>query len=216
MSDKKRPNPAVRRLRFLLYALLAAPALWLALAFSQDRLGANPIEKLIHVSGYWTLFILLTTLCITPLKRLSGRQWLMRMRRPLGVAAFGYACLHLLAYAFVDQYFDWQAIGEDILKRPYITLGFAGWLLMAPLAATSTEAMMRRLGGSRWRRLHRLVYLIAIAGVVHFIWLVKKDLTQPLLFAAWLGVLLLARIGFRLLDARKIRRRYAATGTIGP
>ena len=157
-------------------------------------LGANPIEKITRVTGYWTLSFLMLTLTVTPLRLWTGRQWLGRLRRMLGLFAFFYVCLHFLAYLVLDQFFDWAGIVKDIAKRPYITVGFACFLFMTPLAVTSTDAMLRRLGGRRWRALHRLVYPVAMGGVLHFVWLVKKDLTQPLQFAAVLAVLLGARV----------------------
>lgn len=159
-----------------------------------DQLGANPIENITHRTGFWTLTFLLIGLSATPLRRLTGMFWPMRLRRMLGLFAFFYACLHFATYLVLDQFFDWPAIVQDIAKRPYITVGFSAFVLLIPLAITSTDAMARRLGGKNWRRLHALVYPIAIAGVAHFIWLVKKDLSRPLLFAGMLAALL----GFRM------------------
>jgi sulfoxide reductase heme-binding subunit YedZ len=166
-----------------------------------DQLGANPIEKITRTTGYWTLTLLLVTLSATPLRRVLGWPWLGRFRRMLGLFAFFYGCLHFLTYLVLDQFFDWPGIVKDIAKRPYITVGFTAFLLLIPLAVTSTDGMIRRLGGKRWRRLHRLVYVIAIGGVVHFWWLVKKDITAPAADAAILAALL----GFRVIDA--VRRR---------
>lgn len=156
--------------------------------------SANPIEAVIHATGWWTLAFLMIGLAVTPLRKLSGWSWLGRFRRMLGLFAFFYACLHILAYLALDQGFAWVDILADIAKRPYITVGFAAFLLLVPLAVTSTDGMIRRLGGQRWKRLHRLVYPIAIGGVLHFWWLVKKDISQPALFAVILAVLLLARL----------------------
>jgi len=167
---------------------------WLAYA---DGLGANPIEFVIRSLGTWALTFLLITLAVTPLRKLSGWQWLIKLRRMLGLFAFCYACLHFLTYVGLDQFFDLHTIYKDVLKRPFITVGFASFVLLIPLALTSTNAMVRRLGGKRWQRLHRLVYLIAIGGVVHYWWLVKKDITQPAIYAAILAVLL----GYRALAA---------------
>lgn len=157
-------------------------------------LGANPIEFITRSTGTWTLVFLLITLSVTPLRRLTGRNELIRFRRMLGLFAFFYACLHFTTYIWLDQFFDLQAIVKDVFKRPFITLGFASFLLLIPLALTSTHAMQRRLK-RRWQQLHRLVYLIAIGGVVHYWWLVKKDITQPLIYALLLAVLL----GFRVI-----------------
>lgn len=161
-------------------------------------LGANPVEKITHVTGYWTLVFLLLTLSITPLRRLTGWSWLVRLRRMLGLFAFFYGCLHLLTYLVLDQFFDWAGIIEDIIKRPYITVGFACFVLLIPLAITSTNRMMKLIGGKRWQLLHRLIYPIAIGGVVHFWWLVKKDISEPLLFAVLLGLLLGMRLFYRV------------------
>ena len=171
---------------------------WLGL---HQGLGANPIEKITHTTGYWTLTFLLLTLTATPLRALSGWLWPLRWRRMLGLFAFFYACLHFLTYLVLDQFFDWSAIVKDIAKRPYITVGFTAFVMLTPLAVTSTKYMVRRLGGKRWKLLHRLVYLISILGVVHFWWLVKKDITEPAQFACLLTVLL----GFRLVQALRKR-----------
>ena len=156
-------------------------------------LGANPVEALIHRLGSWTLNFLLATLAITPLRRLTGRAWLLRFRRMLGLFAFFYLCLHFLAYAWVDQRFAMGYILEDIAERPYITIGFAAFLLLIPLAVTSTRGWIRRLG-PRWKKLHRLVYAAAVLGVWHFYWLVKADILEPLIYGAILAVLLGMRL----------------------
>jgi sulfoxide reductase heme-binding subunit YedZ len=155
----------------------------------QDNLGANPIEEVIHQTGDWTLRFLLITLSLTPLRQLTGSVTWIQFRRMMGLYAFFYACLHLLAYVVLDQFFDWPAILKDIVKHPYITVGFAAWLLLIPLALTSTKGMMKRLG-RRWKTLHRLVYLIGILGVIHFAWLVKADYQEPIIYGAILAVLL--------------------------
>lgn len=191
--------PVFKALVFLAALVPFGKLLWLGW---QDSLGANPIEKITRTTGWWTLTFLLLTLSATPLRSLSGWGWPMRLRRMLGLYAFFYACLHFLTYLVLDQFFDWPAIVKDIAKRPYITIGFPAFLLLIPLAATSTNAMVRRLGGKRWKQLHRLVYLIAPAGGVHFWWLVKKDITEPVRFAVLLSVLL----GFRVAQALRRRR----------
>ena len=172
---------------------------WLAF---NGGLGANPIEFVTRSTGTWTLVFLLITLSITPIRKLTGQNALLRVRRMLGLFAFFYACLHFTTYIWWDQFFDWVAILKDIKKRPFITVGFACFVLLLPLAATSTNAMMRRLG-RRWQQLHRLVYLIGIGGVVHYWWLVKKDITQPALYALVLALLL----GYRLVVWRQARKR---------
>lgn len=156
-------------------------------------LGANPIEFITHSTGTWTLVGLLVTLSVTPLRHLTGQSALIRYRRMLGLFTFGYACLHFLTYVWLDQFFDLAAIVRDVAKRPFVTVGFTAFVLLVPLAATSSRAMMRRLG-RHWQRLHRLVYFIAVLGVVHYLWLVKKDVTQPLVYGSVLAVLLLLRL----------------------
>ena len=189
-------------LKPLVFALCLAPLARLVFFAFTDRLGANPIEFVLRSLGTWTLTLLLVTLSITPLRRLTGWNRLMRVRRLLGLFAFFYAGLHFLTYAGVDQSFDLAAILADVVKHPYITVGFTCFVLLIPLAATSTSAMQRRLGGRRWQLLHRLVYLIATGGVVHYLWLVKKDITQPLLYGLVLCVLLGMRLWWRRLPAR--------------
>jgi sulfoxide reductase heme-binding subunit YedZ len=187
-----------QRLRWLLKPVVFLTALlpfaWLAYRTITDDLGTNPIETLNRYTGDWTLRFLLITLAVTPLRKLSGWHWLMRLRRMLGLFAFFYACLHFLTWAWIDQYFDIDAIVADIAKRPFITLGFACFVLLIPLAVTSTNAMVRRLGGRRWQRLHRLVYFIAAGGVLHYLWLVKSDIREPVLY----GLILMALLGYRL------------------
>jgi sulfoxide reductase heme-binding subunit YedZ len=181
--------------KLILFPACLVPLLLLGIDGYQDRLGANPIEVITRSTGTWALVFLLATLGVTPLRRLTGMHWLIRLRRMLGLYVFFYACLHFSSYIWLDQFFDWPNIVRDVIKRPFITVGFVSFLLLIPLAATSSHAMMRLLGGRRWQELHRLVYMIAIGGVVHYLWLVKKDITQPLIYAAVLGVLL----GYRLL-----------------
>lgn len=180
-----------------LFTLCLLPLARLVFFAFTDRLGANPIEFVLRSLGTWTLTLLLVTLSITPLRRLTGWNSLIRVRRMLGLFAFFYVCLHFLTYAGVDQSFDLNAIVADVIKRPYITVGFTCFVLLIPLAVTSTNAMQRRLGGKRWQQLHRLVYLIAVGGVVHYLWLVKKDITQPVLYGLVLALLLGMRIVWR-------------------
>ena len=183
-------------LKALLFLLCLVPLAKLALEIfgvGGMSLGANPIEALIHRLGIWGLNFLLITLAVTPLRRLTGKGWLLRFRRMFGLFAFFYVLLHFLTYAGLDQRFDPPVIFEDIVEWPFITVGFTAFLLLIPLALTSTNAMMRRLG-RRWQKLHRLVYLIAILGVVHFYWQVKLDTLEALIYAAILAALL----GFRL------------------
>ncbi|WP_150049882.1 MULTISPECIES: protein-methionine-sulfoxide reductase heme-binding subunit MsrQ [Methylomonas] len=201
----KTPSLSARRLAWLKIGVFVAALLPLAKLIGgglTDALGANPIERITHDTGYWTLTFLMLTLSATPLRLLFGWYWPVRLRRMLGLFAFFYASLHFLIYLVLDQFFDWQAIGEDILKRPYISIGFSAFLLLIPLAVTSTDNMLRRLGGKRWQALHTLVYYIALGGVVHFAWLVKKDLSRPLAFAAVFLALLLIRWAHRHLRIR--------------
>jgi sulfoxide reductase heme-binding subunit YedZ len=181
--------------------------LWLVLGAFSGRLGANPIEKVLNSTGYWTLVLLLLSLVPTPVRILTGWGGAVRWRRMVGLFAFGYAVLHFTTYAVVDQALDLPAIGEDIVKRPFIAVGFAALVLLVPLALTSNNRAVRRLGFVRWQRWHRLVYVSSVLGVVHFVWRVKADLREPLLFASVLAVLL----GIRVVDAVVRRTRRPAT-----
>lgn len=165
------------------------PLLGLCLQAASGGLGANPIEEITHETGKATLRLLLLTLAVTPLRRLSGLAWLAPLRRTLGLLAFFYATLHMLTYVVLDQFFDFRAMVEDVLERRYITAGMLAYLCILPLALTSTRTWMRRLG-RRWQSLHRIVYVGAAAGVVHYLWLVKADLVPPLLYATVLSALL--------------------------
>lgn len=200
---KNLDSTTVARLKAAVFLAALIPLVSLAIRGLEDDLGANPIEKITRTTGYWTLTFLMMTLGVTPLRRLSGWQWPARLRRMLGLFAFFYGCLHLGCYLVLDQFFDWQAIARDIAKRPYVTAGFSAFLLMLPLAVTSTDAMIKRLGGRRWKILHQLVYPCAAAAVVHYIWLVKKDLTDPVRFAVMLGLLLACRVCFWVLKERQ-------------
>ena len=159
------------------------------------NLGANPVEFYQHTTGDWTLRFLVFTLCITPLRKLLKLPDLIRFRRMLGLFAFFYGCLHFLTYLGPDQSFDLAAMWKDVAKRPFITMGFAAFVLVIPLALTSTAGMIRRLGGRRWQMLHRLIYISAICGVIHYYWLVKSAVLRPLTYAAIVAVLLLWRVG---------------------
>jgi methionine sulfoxide reductase heme-binding subunit len=159
------------------------------------NLGANPVEFMQHATGDWTLRFLVITLSITPLRKLLKLPELIRFRRMLGLFAFFYACLHFLTYLGPDKSFDLAAIWKDVAKRPFITVGFTAFLLLIPLAVTSTAAWIRRLGGRRWQMLHRAIYISAICGVIHYYWLVKSAVLRPLTYAAIVAVLLLWRLG---------------------
>ena len=183
-------------MKALLFATCLVPLAWLTWDALHDGLGADPVAALEHRSGDWALRLLLATLAVTPLRRLTGRAELVRFRRMLGMFAFFYACVHLTIYVVIDLGAYWSQLFADIVKRPYITVGVAAWLLLVPLAVTSTRGMMRRLG-RHWQRLHRLVYVIALLAIVHFLWLVKADHREPLLYLAIFGALMLLRIDAR-------------------
>ncbi|MES2365824.1 MAG: protein-methionine-sulfoxide reductase heme-binding subunit MsrQ [Pseudomonadota bacterium] len=193
-------NPSTRQLGFTkaaLFLVALVPLLRLIWLGINDGLGANPIEFITHSTGTWTLIGLLATLSITPLRKFTGWNWLIRLRRMLGLFAFFYASLHFMTYIWLDQFFDINTIVKDVIKRPFITVGFLAFVLLIPLAVTSTNSMMKRLGGKNWQRLHRLIYVIATLAVVHYWWLVKKDITQPLIYAVVLALLLGIRVLFK-------------------
>jgi sulfoxide reductase heme-binding subunit YedZ len=195
MSARSRESRWRRRLLKLgVGAAALTPAAVITFRFLTERLGANPIAEAMNQIGLWTLITLLATLACTPLKILLGWNWPLALRRMLGLVSFFYVCLHFAIYLVLDQFFDWQAIWEDIWKRKFITIGFLGFLLLVPLAVTSTNKMVKRLGFPRWKRLHRLVYLAGTAGVVHFVWRVKADFREPLIYAAVFLVLMLIRL----------------------
>jgi sulfoxide reductase heme-binding subunit YedZ len=189
---------AFARVRALVFALSCVPILKLVWDAFTDGLEADPVKDITHRTGWWTLTFILLTLSVTPVRKLTGWNPVIKLRRMLGLFAFFYASLHFLTYAGLDQLFSFEYVGEDILKRPYITVGFTAFLLLIPLAVTSTKGWIRRLG-KRWQKLHRLIYVSAVLGVVHFYWSVKADVREPLLFAALLALLL----GFRVLTRRK-------------
>ena len=197
-------------LKVALWVLCLSPVSLLAWKATHDELGANPLSEVTLSTGHWTLYLLLITLAVSPLRKITGRNWLIRFRRPLGLFAFFYGCLHLMTYLWFDKFFDIHEIVKDIYKRPFITAGMTAWTLMLPLAITSTAASIRWLGGKRWQALHRLIYASAIAGVVHFWWLVKRDLRRPEMMAGILTILLLFRIVDRIFAARERRPTAAA------
>jgi len=175
------------------FAACLSPALLLTWRGLRDDLGANPIEFITHATGDWTIRFLLITLSITPLRKLSGQADLIRFRRMLGLFAFFYGTLHLFTYLWLDKFFDTSEIVKDVIKRPFITAGVTGFMLMLPLAITSTKGWIRRLKGGRWQKLHRLIYFSAAAGVVHYYWLVKSDVRLPVMYGAILFLLLVYR-----------------------
>jgi methionine sulfoxide reductase heme-binding subunit len=170
------------------------PLAWLIWGAFHDALGGNPVEYITHATGDWTMRFLLITLAVTPVRKLTNQQYLLRFRRMLGLFAFFYGCLHFLTYLWLDQSLDLASMSKDIFKRPFITAGFAAFVAMVPLAITSTKGMIKRLGGKRWQLLHRLIYFSAFAGVVHYWWLVKSDIRKPLMYGSLLAVLLALRL----------------------
>lgn len=192
-------HPSARQfalMKSLLFVIALLPfARLLVFAFT-DRLGANPIEFITRNTGDWTLYFLCMTLSITPLRRFSGWSWLLKLRRMTGLFAFFYACLHFTTFIWFDHFFDLGEMWRDVLKRPFITVGFTAFVLLIPLAVTSNNGMLRRLGGMRWRWLHRLIYLIAPLAILHFWWMKagKHDFQQPILFGCIVAFLLLLRI----------------------
>ena len=175
------------------FALGLLPLALLVLDTLRDQLGTDPVAQLEHRSGDWALRLLLATLALTPLRRLTGRAEFVRYRRMLGLFAFFYACVHLTVYLVIDLGGYWSQLLTEIAKRPYMTVGFSAWLILVPLAVTSTRGMMRRLGG-RWQRLHRLVYVAAVLACLHFLWLVKADHREPLLYVAIFAGLMAMRL----------------------
>jgi len=184
----------IRWFKVVVFLACLGPLARLGWKAYNQLLGANPIEVITHATGDWTLIFLLVTLSVTPIRKLTGQLWLIRFRRMFGLFAFFYAVLHFLTYIWLDKFFDIHAMPADIAKRKFITVGFTGFLLLIPLAITSTSGWIRRLGGRRWQRLHQLIYLSATAGVIHYRWLVKKDIHKPLEYAIVLGTLLSYRV----------------------
>lgn len=199
-----------RWLRPVVFAVSLVPAAWVIAAIASDffhgtrLLGSNPIKEAEHFTGRWVLRFLMFTLAVTPIRQTSGWNWLQRYRRMLGLFAFAYATLHLSIYFFLDLELAWGDLGADIIKRPYITIGMAAFLSLVPLAVTSTARMVKRLGGKRWVALHRSIYVIVVLGTIHFWMAVKRDITDPLIFAVIFAFLL----GYRLVAWR--RRKVAA------
>src|SRR5271157_1098909 len=191
---------------FLAALIPLARLVWKAL---HDGLGANPIEFITHSTGDWTLILILTTLSITPLRRITRQYWLIGVRRMIGLFAFFYGTLHFLTYIWLDKFFDFHAMVKDIAKRRFITVGFSAFVLLIPLALTSTAWSIRRLGGKNWQRLHRLIYLTGILAVVHYYWLVKADHRKPIEYGIVLSILLLYRVGVWLSEKASEKGRQA-------
>jgi sulfoxide reductase heme-binding subunit YedZ len=192
-----------KRVRAVLFIVCLIPLLYLILLSLTGGLGANPVEKLTHFTGTWGLNFLMITLSVTPVRQLTGLNRIVQYRRMLGLFAFFYTCLHFLCYFVLDQFFDFPEIIDDIVKRPYITLGVSAFVLLIPLAATSTRKMMMRLG-KRWKQLHRLIYISATLAVLHFLWLVKADIREPLIYGVILILLLILRV-VRMYQVRPVQ-----------
>jgi methionine sulfoxide reductase heme-binding subunit len=194
-----------RWLRPVVFVVCLVPAAWVIVAIASDffqgtrLLGSNPIKEAEHFTGRWVLRFLMFTLAVTPIRQTLGWNWLQRYRRMLGLFAFAYATLHLSIYFFLDLELAWGDLAADIVKRPYITIGMAAFVLLVPLAVTSTAKMVKRLGGKRWAALHRLIYVIVVLGTIHFWMAVKRDITDPLIFAAIFAFLL----GYRVVKWRR-------------
>ena len=184
----------LRLAKIIVFLAALGPLGSLAWKAFHDGLGANPIEVITHATGDWTLRLLLVTLSISPLRQITRQYWLIGLRRMVGLFTFFYATLHFLTYIWLDKFFDVHEMFKDIAKRPFITVGFSAFVLMIPLAATSTAWSIRRLGGKNWQRLHRLIYVSAILGILHYLWLVKADRRKPIEYGIFLGILLLYRV----------------------
>ncbi len=191
----------MRRIRWgkvLLWVLCLLPLFWLAWRAFNGDLTANPIEYITHYTGTWTIRLIVATLAVSPLRKLLNLPSLIRYRRPIGLFAFFYACLHATTYFWLDKFFDFHAILKDVAKRPFITAGFTAFVCLIPLAVTSTKGWIRRLGGKRWANLHRLIYVTAAAGVIHYYWLVKSDHRLPIMY----GTLVAVEFAYRLVASR--------------
>ena len=188
--------------KIVIFLAALVPLARLAWKAFHNGLGANPVEVITHSTGDWTLILILTTLSITPLRKLTKQYWLIGVRRMIGLFAFFYGCLHFTIYIWLDKSFDVHEMIKDVYKRPFITAGFTAFVLLIPLALTSTKGWIRRLG-KNWQRLHRLIYVTGVAAVIHYIWLVKADLRKPLQYAFVLGVLLLYRVVVWIAEARR-------------
>lgn len=201
----KAPNKEwLSRFRVILFLMCLIPLIRLIWLGVNDDLSANPVEFVERSTGYWSLFMLLVTLSLSPVRLLTGRTWQLQYRRMLGLFMFFYACLHITTYLWLDYSFIWTDIAKDIVKHPYVLVGASAFLLALPLAITSNNFMIRLLR-ERWKQLHNLVYLIAILGVVHFLWLVKKDIREPILYATILAFLLAIRIYYKISSTKSKR-----------
>ena len=203
-----------RWVRITVFVLALLPLARMVAHGLTGGLGANPIEEVTHRTGWWTLTFLMLALTVTPAQQLTAIGWLIKLRRMLGLYAFFYATLHFGIYIGIDQFFAWEFIVEDIMDRPYVTVGFTALVLLTPLAATSTKKMVKRLGGQRWKRLHSLVYVASALGVLHFLWQVKADIREPAIFGGILVTLLGYRTAVERLRQLKIRRVKRASKSV--
>ena len=185
---------SIPRIKVFIWLAALAPLAVLVWQGLHDDLTADPVKYITHFTGRTALIILFVTLCVTPIRRVTGWNGIVRLRRLVGLFSFFYAVIHLLIYLAFDRGFVFTELGEDIAKRPYITIGFTAWLMLLALAVTSPQAMLRRMGGKRWRALHRLIYVVPVLGVIHFTWAQKKDISLPLLYAAVLGAIYAIRL----------------------
>lgn len=204
------PSPRqISLIKTVLFSVALLPFMRLVVFAFTDRLGANPIEFITRNTGDWTLYFLCFTLSVTPLRRLTNANWLIKLRRMLGLFAFFYASLHFTTFLWFDHFFDINEMLKDVVKRPFITVGFTAFVLLIPLALTSTNGIVKRLGGKRWQRLHQAIYLIAPLGILHFWWMKagKNDFAEPIIFGIVVAVLLLLRVYWRW-----TQRRWAKAG----
>jgi sulfoxide reductase heme-binding subunit YedZ len=202
-------------LKPIVWIVCLLPLASLVFGIFAGTLGANPVERITHRTGLTALILLLTGLAITPVRRISGVLWLIQYRRLVGLFAFFYGCLHLLTYLWLDQNFNLDSMVHDVAKRPFITMGTLAWILLLPLALTSTQKSIRVLGGKNWRRLHRLVYAAVAAGAVHFYWLVKRDEREPLLYIAILTALLGWRVAIWLAKTQESAKTEKSQKAVG-
>ncbi|CAN5852702.1 protein-methionine-sulfoxide reductase heme-binding subunit MsrQ [soil metagenome] len=205
----------ITRLKIVLFVLALLPFLRLVAFTYLEKLGANPVEFITRNTGDWTIYLLCMTLAVTPLRKLLQWHWMLRVRRMLGLYTFFYAFLHFMTFLWFDHFFDVAEMWADVLKRPFITVGFTAFVLLLPLALTSTNGMIKRLGGKRWQLLHRLIYLIAPLGVLHYFWMKagKHDFSQPILFAAIVFMLLAMRLFWRWRSSQL--NRQPSSGSVG-
>jgi len=196
----------ITAIKVVVFVLALLPFLRIVVSIFTDQLGANPIEFITRNTGDWTLYFLCITLAVTPLRRWTKWNWLIRLRRMLGLFAFFYAALHFTTFLWFDHFFDLGEMLKDVVRRPFIAVGFAAFLLLIPLAITSTNAMVKRLGGKRWMWLHRLIYVIALLGILHYWWMKagKNDLEQPIIFGGIVLVLLGLRVVWALKKSRPL------------